>query len=123
MRLLKHNTSMPKLLSVNDCKVLLALSEYIVVFTSQLQAHTRLYKVVIFKNIPSLFHSNFSLKDQANIFLLRSSNKDFAVSKDSAGNVTQDNIKDAISWYKQALGFNVEAGHGNKRNFEFVNQY
>lgn len=114
---------MPKLLSVNDCKVLLALSEYIVVFTSQLQAHTRLYKVVIFKNIPSLFHSNFSLKDQANIFLLRSSNKDFAVSKDSAGNVTQDNIKDAISWYKQALGFNVEAGHGNKRNFEFVNQY
>lgn len=102
---------------------MLALSEYIVVFTSQLQAHTRLYKVVIFKNIPSLFHSHFSLKDQANIFLLRSSNKDFAVSKDTAGNVTEDNIKDAISWYKQALGFHVEAGHGNKRNFEFVNQY
>ncbi|CAF2085252.1 BnaA06g16770D [Brassica napus] len=85
----------------------------------QLQANTRLYKVVIFINIPSLFHSNFSLKDQANIFLLRSSNKDFAVSKDSAGNVTQDNIKDAISWYKQALGFNVEAGHGVK--FTFTN--
>uniref|UniRef100_M4DNI7 Kinetochore protein SPC25 n=1 Tax=Brassica campestris TaxID=3711 RepID=M4DNI7_BRACM len=43
----------------------------------------------------------------------------FAVSKDSAGNVTQDNIKDAISWYKQALGFNVEAGHGVK--FTFTN--
>ncbi|KAH0864484.1 LOW QUALITY PROTEIN: hypothetical protein HID58_081695 [Brassica napus] len=85
----------------------------------QLQAHTRLYKVVIFKNIPSLFHSHFSLKDQANIFLLRSSNKDFAVSKDTAGNVTEDNIKDAISWYKQALGFHVEAGHGVK--FTFTN--
>ncbi|RID58387.1 hypothetical protein BRARA_F01691 [Brassica rapa] len=44
---------------------------------------------------------------------------DFAVSKDSAGNVTEDNIKDAISWYKQALGFHVEAGHGVK--FTFTN--
>ncbi|WZZ81014.1 hypothetical protein YC2023_101586 [Brassica napus] len=47
----------------------------------------------------------------------------FAVSKDTAGNVTEDNIKDAISWYKQALGFHVEAGHGNKRNFEFSCQH
>ncbi|KAF8100076.1 hypothetical protein N665_0231s0015 [Sinapis alba] len=47
--------------------------------------------------------------------------QDLAVSKDSAGKVTEDksNIKDAISWYNQALGFHVEAEHGVK--FTFTN--
>ncbi|CAN8278226.1 unnamed protein product [Cochlearia groenlandica] len=44
-----------------------------------------------------------------------------SVSKDNAGKVTEDkaNIKEAISWYNQVLGFHVEAGHGVK--FTFTN--
>ncbi|KFK34120.1 hypothetical protein AALP_AA5G104000 [Arabis alpina] len=43
------------------------------------------------------------------------------VSKDNAGKVTEDkaDINEAISWYNQALGFHVEAGHGVK--FTFTN--
>lgn len=45
-----------------------------------------------------------------------------STSKDNADKVTEDktDIHEAISWYNQALGFHVEAGHGNKRHFEFV---
>ncbi|KAF8094952.1 hypothetical protein N665_0348s0035 [Sinapis alba] len=44
-----------------------------------------------------------------------------SVSKDNAGKVTDNksNIYEAISWYNQALGFHVEAGHGVK--FTFTN--
>lgn len=44
-----------------------------------------------------------------------------SVSKDSAGQVTENksHIDEAISWYNQALGFHVEAGHGVK--FTFTN--
>ncbi|XP_013626137.1 PREDICTED: probable kinetochore protein SPC25 isoform X2 [Brassica oleracea var. oleracea] len=44
-----------------------------------------------------------------------------SVSKDNAGKVTgnKSNIDEAISWYNQALGFHVEAGHGVK--FTFTN--
>ncbi|CAF1708028.1 hypothetical protein HID58_055317 [Brassica napus] len=44
-----------------------------------------------------------------------------SVSKDNAGKVTgnKSKIDEAISWYNQALGFHVEAGHGVK--FTFTN--
>ncbi|CAA7056486.1 unnamed protein product [Microthlaspi erraticum] len=44
-----------------------------------------------------------------------------SVSKENAGKVTEDKagIHEAISWYNQALGFHVEAGHGVK--FTFTN--
>ncbi|KAG2327937.1 hypothetical protein Bca4012_036968 [Brassica carinata] len=44
-----------------------------------------------------------------------------SVSKENAGKVTESksNIDEAISWYNQALGFHVEAGHGVK--FTFTN--
>ncbi|KAL9294258.1 Kinetochore protein SPC25 [Arabidopsis thaliana] len=44
-----------------------------------------------------------------------------STSKDNAGKVTEDkaDIHEAISWYNQALGFRVEAGHGVK--FTFTN--
>ncbi|ESQ45738.1 hypothetical protein EUTSA_v10010559mg [Eutrema salsugineum] len=44
-----------------------------------------------------------------------------SVSKENAGKVTEEkgDIQEAISWYNQALGFHVEAGHGVK--FTFIN--
>ncbi|KAG7560080.1 Chromosome segregation protein Spc25 [Arabidopsis thaliana x Arabidopsis arenosa] len=44
-----------------------------------------------------------------------------STSKDNADKVTEDktDIHEAISWYNQALGFHVEAGHGVK--FTFTN--
>ncbi|KAJ0241696.1 Kinetochore protein SPC25 [Hirschfeldia incana] len=44
-----------------------------------------------------------------------------SVSKDNASKVNENksNIDEAISWYNQALGFHVEAGHGVK--FTFTN--
>ncbi|XP_006291469.2 kinetochore protein spc25 [Capsella rubella] len=44
-----------------------------------------------------------------------------STSKDNAGKVTEEksDIHEAISWYNQALGFHVEAGHGVK--FTFTN--
>ncbi|ESQ45779.1 hypothetical protein EUTSA_v10010553mg [Eutrema salsugineum] len=44
-----------------------------------------------------------------------------SVSKDNTGKVTEEkgDIQETISWYNQALGFHVEAGHGVK--FTFTN--
>ncbi|XP_013626136.1 PREDICTED: kinetochore protein spc25 isoform X1 [Brassica oleracea var. oleracea] len=61
------------------------------------------------------------LQVRDHMVLLLSSNEGLSVSKDNAGKVTgnKSNIDEAISWYNQALGFHVEAGHGVK--FTFTN--
>ncbi|CAH2064902.1 unnamed protein product [Thlaspi arvense] len=45
-----------------------------------------------------------------------------SVSKENAGKVTEGkaDIQEAISWYNQALGFHVEAGHGVKFTFTYI---
>ncbi|KAF2577107.1 hypothetical protein F2Q70_00011216, partial [Brassica cretica] len=79
--------------------------------------------------LPIYFHAS-SLKStqlvsillvRDHMVLLLSSNEGLSVSKDNAGKVTgnKSNIDEAISWYNQALGFHVEAGHGVK--FTFTN--
>lgn len=60
---------------------------------------------------------SFSLRSSESLIYICSSfqsNKGLSVSKENAGKVTQDkaDIHEAISWYNQALGFHVEAGHG-----------
>ena len=75
--------------------------------------------------LPIYFHAS-SLKStqlvsillvRDHMVLLLSSNEGLSVSKDNAGKVTgnKSNIDEAISWYNQALGFHVEAGHGIER--------
>lgn len=82
----------------------------------QLHAHTGDFVKcwTMRKNTFSL-RSSESLKNKLTyVSFSFQSNKGLSVSKENAGKVTEDkaDINEAISWYNQALGFHVEAGHG-----------